>query len=107
MKALGIAFLPLFGSSYTCEQLFSAMNYIISDIRNRLTDDLSAACVALKHTKYEPRLDKLSASMQQQKSHSLFKCMPNWNSYLSIKICFCHWKLCYCAFLLRQKMLMH
>ena len=69
MKALAIAFLTLFGSSYACEQLFSAMNYIISDTRNRLTDDLSAACVALKLTKYEPRLEKLSASMQQQKSH--------------------------------------
>ncbi|KAM4048853.1 general transcription factor II-I repeat domain-containing protein 2-like [Anomaloglossus baeobatrachus] len=69
MKALGIALLTLFGSSYSCEQLFSALNYIKSDIRNRLTDDLSAACVALKLTKYEPRVDKLSACMQQQKSH--------------------------------------
>ncbi|KAG9485345.1 hypothetical protein GDO78_008432 [Eleutherodactylus coqui] len=69
MKALGIAILTLFGSSYACEQLFSALNYIKSDTRSRLTDDLSAACVALKLTKYEPRLDKLSASIQQQKSH--------------------------------------
>uniref|UniRef100_A0A8C6VI95 General transcription factor II-I repeat domain-containing protein 2A n=1 Tax=Naja naja TaxID=35670 RepID=A0A8C6VI95_NAJNA len=61
MKALGIAFLTLFGSTYTCEQLFSALNYIKSDTQNRLTDDLSAACVGLKLTKYEPRLDTLSA----------------------------------------------
>ncbi|XP_071969601.1 general transcription factor II-I repeat domain-containing protein 2-like [Engystomops pustulosus] len=69
MKALAIALLTLFGSSYACEQLFSALNYIKSDNRNRLTDDLSATCVALKLTKYEPRIDKLSACMQQQKSH--------------------------------------
>ncbi|XP_066461121.1 general transcription factor II-I repeat domain-containing protein 2B-like [Eleutherodactylus coqui] len=87
MKALGIAILTLFGSSYACEQLFSALNYIKSDTRNRLTDDLSAACVALKLTKYEPRLDKLSASIQQQKSHEFFKSMPNANVYHSIKSC--------------------
>ncbi|XP_040297400.1 general transcription factor II-I repeat domain-containing protein 2-like [Bufo bufo] len=69
MKALAIALLTLFESSYACEQLFSALNYIKSDIRNRLTDDLSAACVALKLTKYEPRFDKLSACIQLQKSH--------------------------------------
>ncbi|KAM6176971.1 protein FAM200B-like [Erethizon dorsatum] len=69
MKALGIAFLTLFGSSYACEQLFSALNFIKSDRRNRLTDDLSAAYVALKLTKYEPRFDKLSACIQQQRSH--------------------------------------
>ncbi|XP_034288864.1 general transcription factor II-I repeat domain-containing protein 2A-like [Pantherophis guttatus] len=69
MKALGVAFLTLFGSSYACEQLFSALNYIKSDTRNRITDDLSAACVVLKLTKYEPRLEKLSVCIQQQKSH--------------------------------------
>ncbi|XP_034259776.1 general transcription factor II-I repeat domain-containing protein 2A-like [Pantherophis guttatus] len=68
LKALGIAFLTLFGSSYACEQLFSALNDINSDTGNRLTDDLRAACVALKLTKYEPRLDKLSARVRQQKS---------------------------------------
>ncbi|KAM4694271.1 general transcription factor II-I repeat domain-containing protein 2A-like [Discoglossus pictus] len=69
MKALGMALLSLFGSSYACEQLFSALNYIKSDTRNRLTDELSAACVALKLTEYEPRFDKCAACIQQQKSH--------------------------------------
>jgi len=49
MKALGIAFLT--------------MNYIIPDTRNRLVNDLNAACVALNLTKYKPRIAKLSASM--------------------------------------------
>nr|DBA15625.1 TPA: hypothetical protein GDO54_004814 [Pyxicephalus adspersus] len=69
MKALGIALLTLFGSSYACEQLFLALNDIKSDTRNRLTNDLGAACFALKLTKYKPRLDRLSACIQQQKSH--------------------------------------
>ena len=69
MKLLGIALMSLFGSSYSCEQLFSTMNFIKSDRRNRLTDDLSAACVALKFTKYEPSINKLSETVQQQKSH--------------------------------------
>ncbi|CAH2324767.1 general transcription factor II-I repeat domain-containing 2A-like [Pelobates cultripes] len=63
MKALGIALLSLFGSSYACEQLFSALNYIKSDTRNRLTDELSAACVALKLTEYEPRFDKCAVDI--------------------------------------------
>lgn len=69
MKALGVALLTVFGSSYACEQLFSALNYIKSDVRNRLTDDQSAACIALKLTEYEPRFDKLATGKQQQKSH--------------------------------------
>ncbi|XP_026578977.1 general transcription factor II-I repeat domain-containing protein 2-like [Pseudonaja textilis] len=69
MKVLGIAFLTLFGSSYACEQVFLALNYVKPDSRSKLTDDLSAAYVALKLTKYEPRLEKLLACIQQQKSH--------------------------------------
>ena len=69
MKSLGIALLTLFGSSYSCEQLFSTMNFIKSKRRNRLTDDMSSACITLKFTKYEPSINKLSATLQQQKSH--------------------------------------
>ena len=43
MVSFKIASLTLFGSSYACEQLFSAMNCIKSDTRNRLIDDFSAA----------------------------------------------------------------
>ncbi|XP_076352700.1 general transcription factor II-I repeat domain-containing protein 2B-like [Tachypleus tridentatus] len=66
MKLLGIALLTLFGSSYACEQLFSTLNFIKSDRRNKLTDELS---VALKSTKYEPSINKLSECSQQQRSH--------------------------------------
>ena len=39
IKSLGIALLTLFGSLFSYEQLFSTLNFIKSDRRNRLTDD--------------------------------------------------------------------
>ena len=65
IKSLGIALLTLFGSSYSCDQMFSTMNFIKSERRNRLTDDTSSVCVTLKFTKYEPSINKLSATLQQ------------------------------------------
>lgn len=69
MKKLALAILTMFGSSYSCETLFSSMNFIKSTTRNRLGMDMSAACVRLKTTKYEPRIKTLAAKMQQQVSH--------------------------------------
>lgn len=69
LKKVAMAILSIFSSSYSCESLFSTMNFIKSDVRNRLTDDLSAACVALKNTKYTPDIKQLSSTIQQQKSH--------------------------------------
>lgn len=45
MKRFAVALLTLFGSSYSCESLFSHMNFIQSSTRNRLSSDMSAACV--------------------------------------------------------------
>ena len=69
LRKVAVAILSIFSSSYSCESLFSTMNFIKSDIRNSLTDDLSAACVALKNTKYSPDIKLLSSTIQQQKSH--------------------------------------
>ena len=69
LEKVAMAILSIFSSSYSCESLFSTMNFIKSDVRNRLTDDLSAACVALKNTKYTPDIKQLSSTIQQQKSH--------------------------------------
>ncbi|XP_004873385.1 general transcription factor II-I repeat domain-containing protein 2A-like isoform X2 [Heterocephalus glaber] len=41
MKALGIAFLTLFGSSHACEQLFSALNYCKSPTYEHSSHELS------------------------------------------------------------------
>ena len=69
MKFLGKALLTMFGSTYNCEQLFSTMNFVKSNNRNRLSSELSAACVALKATTYEPRISKISLGLQEQISH--------------------------------------
>lgn len=69
MKKLALAILTMFGSSYSCEALFSSMNFIKSNSRNRLGTDMSAACVRLKTTKYKPRIKTLADKMQQQISH--------------------------------------
>ena len=69
MKKLALALLTLFGSSYSCESLFSHMNFIKSSTRNRLGANISAACIKLKTTTYKPRILMLSDKMQQQVSH--------------------------------------
>ncbi|XP_060865082.1 general transcription factor II-I repeat domain-containing protein 2A-like [Metopolophium dirhodum] len=69
MKKLALSLLTMFGSTYTCEQLFSSMNFIKSTLRNRLGTDISAACIQLKSTNYNPRIDSLAGNMQQQISH--------------------------------------
>lgn len=69
LKNVAVAISCIFSSSYSCESLFSTMNFIKSDIRSRLTDDLSAACIGLKNTKYSPDIKFLSSGIQQQISH--------------------------------------
>jgi hypothetical protein len=44
MTQLSIAILPIFSSTYSCKTLFSKMDFIKSDLMNRLTDVYSAAC---------------------------------------------------------------
>ncbi|XP_076060038.1 general transcription factor II-I repeat domain-containing protein 2A-like isoform X5 [Oratosquilla oratoria] len=68
LKNLATALLSIFLSTYSCESLFSAMNFT-SRYRSSLTDDTSNACISLKVTKYKPDINYLSSVMQQQKSH--------------------------------------
>lgn len=69
MKKLANALLTMFGSTYSCEKLFSTMNFVKSSNRNRLDRELTAKCVRLMNTKYQPDIEKLSQSKQQQISH--------------------------------------
>ena len=66
MKKLALALLTLFGSTYSCEALFSHMNFIKSRTRNRLGAGMSAACFKLKTTNYKPRIKELAEKLQQQ-----------------------------------------
>lgn len=69
LKIVALAVLSIFSSTYSCESLFSEMNFIKSDLRNRLTDECSAACTLLKVTNYKPNINELASSVQQHKSY--------------------------------------
>jgi len=69
LKNIAMALLTIFPSTYFCEALFSALNNIKTNKRNRLTDEVSSACLGLKCTKYQPSIEDLANEIQQQKSH--------------------------------------
>ncbi|XP_062887396.1 general transcription factor II-I repeat domain-containing protein 2A-like isoform X1 [Mobula hypostoma] len=68
LKDLAMAILTVFSSTYLCDSLFSMMN-LESNYWNRLNDEISATCIALKTTKYKPDVKHLSSLVQQQKCH--------------------------------------
>lgn len=69
LRRVSIAVLTMFGSTYSCEQSFSHLKNIKSNLRSRLTDESLNACVKLNLTKYQPDYKTISKSMQHQKSH--------------------------------------
>ena len=64
LKKFAKTILTVFSSTYACETLFSSLNYIKNEKRNRLTDDSSLACVMLKNTKYKPNIKELATGIQ-------------------------------------------
>ncbi|KAL2095405.1 hypothetical protein ACEWY4_010124 [Coilia grayii] len=69
LQRVSIAVLTMFGSTYACEQSFSHLKNIKSNLRSRLTDESLNACMKLNLTKYQPDYKDISKSMQHQKSH--------------------------------------
>ncbi|GAA6228431.1 general transcription factor II-I repeat domain-containing protein 2-like [Lates japonicus] len=69
LQRVSIAVLTVFGSTYACEQSFSHLKNIKSNLRSRLTDESLNACMKLNLTKYQPDYKAISKSMQHQKSH--------------------------------------
>lgn len=69
MQRVSIAVLTMFGSTYACEQSFSHMRNIKTNLRSRLTDGSLNACMKLNLTTYEPDYKAISKTMQHQKSH--------------------------------------
>jgi hypothetical protein len=67
LKKLAMALITIFPSTYFCETLFSDLNNIKSNKRNRLTDDVSGACLVLKNTSYKPNLKSLSEKLSERK----------------------------------------
>jgi hypothetical protein len=69
LKNVAMAVLSVFSSTYSCESLFSAMNFVKSNYKSNLNEEASAVCVALKTTKYKPDIKYLSSLVQPHKSH--------------------------------------
>ena len=69
LKRLVIAILSIFSSTDCCESLFSQMKLIENNLRSRMIDDSSSACILLKVTEYEPDIKRLTSKAQHQKSH--------------------------------------
>jgi len=69
LQRVCIAVLTIFGSTYACEQSFSHLKNIKTNLRSRLTDESHNACMKLDLTKYLPDYKAISNTMQHQKSH--------------------------------------
>jgi len=69
LKKVAFALLSAFGSTYTCEQIFSHMKAVLSPQRSCLTPVHAEACVKFKVTKYTPDIEQLAKEKQGQGSH--------------------------------------
>lgn len=69
LQRVSIAVLTMFGSTYACEQSFSHLKNIKTNLRSRLTDGSLNACMKLNLTKYQPDYKAISKTMQNQKTH--------------------------------------
>jgi hypothetical protein len=65
-----MAVLSVFSSTYSCESLFSVMNFVKSNYRISLNKEAGAAYITLRITNYKPDIANLSSFLvQQQKPH--------------------------------------
>ncbi|KAL6476460.1 hypothetical protein MHYP_G00149590 [Metynnis hypsauchen] len=69
LQRVSVAVLTMFGSTYACEQSFSHLKNIKTNLRSRLTDGSLNACMKLNLTTYQPDYKAISKTMQHQKSH--------------------------------------
>ncbi|XP_039618299.1 protein ZBED8-like [Polypterus senegalus] len=69
LQRVSTAVLTMFGSTYACEQSFSHLKNIKTNLRSRLTDGSLSACMKLNLTTYQPDYKAISKTMQHQKSH--------------------------------------
>lgn len=64
-----LSMISLFGNTNTCEQLFSRMKHIKSQIRTRITDEHLENCLRVATTSIFINIDELSTDKQNQTSH--------------------------------------
>ena len=64
LQCVSLAVLTMFGSRYACEQSFSHLKHIKTNLRSRLTDGSLNACMKLNFTTYQPDYKVISETMQ-------------------------------------------
>jgi len=69
LRSFAQRYICRFGSTYRCEQSFSAMKLIKSRNRTRLTDNNLNSLMILAVTEMKPQISKLASSHQMHKSH--------------------------------------
>uniref|UniRef100_A0A3Q3AU70 HAT C-terminal dimerisation domain-containing protein n=1 Tax=Kryptolebias marmoratus TaxID=37003 RepID=A0A3Q3AU70_KRYMA len=69
LQRVSIAVLTMFGSRYACEQSFSHLKNIKTNLRSHLPDGSLNAFMKLNLTTYQPDYKAISKTMQRQKSH--------------------------------------
>jgi hypothetical protein len=69
LHTFALQYVCRFGSTYRCEQTFSAMKLIKDRSRSRLNDPHLRDLLLLATSDIEPEIDKLSHNNQSQKSH--------------------------------------
>lgn len=70
LRKFAQSFICRFGTTYRCEQTFSAMKLVKSKTRSRLTDANLKNTLLLSVTHINPNIEKLAKSKQPQKSHN-------------------------------------
>jgi len=69
IKKHAMKMFTLFGSTYICEQTFSHMKHLKTQMRSRLTDEHLHQCLRLAVTRMEPDIQLLTSQMQAHSSH--------------------------------------
>uniref|UniRef100_A0A2S2NPE9 SCAN domain-containing protein 3 n=1 Tax=Schizaphis graminum TaxID=13262 RepID=A0A2S2NPE9_SCHGA len=62
--------MSLFGSTYTCEHIFSRMKIVKSKTRARLTDSHLESSLRIASSQIQPNINKLVSEKQCQLSHN-------------------------------------
>lgn len=70
LRKFALSFICRFGTTYRCEQTFSAMKLVKSKTRSRLTDANLKNTLLLSVTHINPNIEKLAKSKQPQKSNN-------------------------------------
>ena len=69
LRSFSAKFVSRFGTTYQCEQAFSAIKFITLNYRTRLTHAHQEALMKLAVSDLQPRLEDLVKKVQPQGSH--------------------------------------